>query len=299
MKNTDFRVDLLPSLHKLQIHAKRDALSTTLTGNWISKIKGHGIEFSGYRQYTASDDANMIDWKASVRSRKLLVKELQEEKNLNVFLLVDVSDTMLFGTTNKLKAEFVAEMCSSIAYAALRSTENVGLVVFSDHVKRYVEINQGMAQHALIIKVLSTASVYGGKKDFPKAAGQLLSIMKEGGLIIIVSDFIGVDHSWEKYLKIMAEKHDLICLMVRDPRDRRLPETGEFVLQDPSSGEKLVIDAADYHEPYKLYVEEEEKKFKSLLRRAKADFLSIETTENYTEKLVKFLMVHNKRVQAG
>jgi uncharacterized protein (DUF58 family) len=296
MKKTDFRPDLLPTIRKLEIHAKRSVLSTTLTGNWISKIRGHGIEFAGYRTYTVNDDASMIDWKASVRSRKLLVKELNEEKNLNIFLLVDVSDSMLFGTADKLKAEYAAELISSFSFAALRGGESVGMAFFSERVKRYVAPKLGVQHHATLMKMLENTADYGGKKDFPKAAGQLLGMMNVPGLIVIISDFVGVDATWERYLKIMAGQHDLICVMVRDRRDRELPSHGEYLLEDPSTGERIVVDTADYAAPYKAYVEQEERGLGLLLQRSNADLLQLETTDDYVHKLTRVLMMRGKRL---
>ncbi len=293
----DFRPELLPTIRKLEIHAKRDVLSTSLTGSWISKIRGRGIEFAGYRVYTSGDDASQIDWKASVRSRKLLVKELEEEKSLNIFLFVDVSDSMLFGTTDKLKAEYVAELVSSLTFATLRGGEAVSMTLFSDSIKRFVPLNQGIPHHATLMRVLSDIKLYGGKKDFPKAATQMLAYMQSRGLVVLISDFIGFDPSWDKPLKVMAQKHQLIGIMVRDRRDRELPASGEYVLSDPSSGQKLVIDAGDYSQPYKEYVRQEEMQIKGLLMRAGADLLSLETTDNYSRALTRFMTMRNRRFQ--
>jgi len=293
----EFKPELLPTIRKLEIHAKRNVLSQTLTGNWLSKIRGHGIEFSGYRQYQPGDDASLIDWRASIRSRKLLVKELNEEKNLNIFVMLDVSDTMLFGTTEKLKAEYAAELVSSLSFAALRSGENVSLSMFSDKIRKFVELKQGTNSHGLLMKALANADYYGGPKDFGKSSIQFLSLMEVPGLIILVSDFIGLDATWEHYLKVMAKKHDLLCIMVRDPRDRRLPEVGEYILADPSTGQKLVIDASDYAKPYYEYVLHEEESLHSLLNMAHADMLLLETTDDYASKIVHFFLIRNRKVK--
>lgn len=295
MKGSDFRADLLPTIAKLEVHAKRSVLSTTLTGNWISKIRGHGIEFGGYRQYTAGDDANMIDWKASVRAKKLLVKEIDEEKNLNIFFLVDVSDTMLFGTTDKLKAEYVAELVSSLSFATLKGGEGVSLTLFSDKIGRFVPLKQGIGHHGTMMRVLGNVSLYGGPKNIAHAASQLVSTMSVPGLVIIVSDFIGVTAEDERMLKIIAEKYDLIGILVRDPRDRELPAHGEYILSDPTSGQKIVVDTADYAEPYRLHVAEEEKRLASLFQKAGADIALLSTTDDYSRVLTQFFVRHNKR----
>jgi uncharacterized protein (DUF58 family) len=295
MKREDFRADLLPTIERLEIHAKRSVLSTILTGNWISKVRGHGIEFGGYRMYSPGDDANMIDWKASVRAKKLLVKEIDEEKNLNIYLLVDTSDTMLFGTTDKLKAEYVAELVSSLSFAALKSGEGVSLSVFSDKLHRYVPVKQGGGHHATLMKVLADLQFYGGARNLSHSGSQLISTMMVPGLVIIVSDFIGLSEADDRILKIIAEKYDLIGIMVRDPRDRELPAEGQYALSDPSNGQVLIIDVQDYAAPYKEYVLREEEKLRNLFRKAGADLLCLSTTDDYSRKITQFIVKHNQR----
>lgn len=297
MKVIDFKPELLPTIAKLEVHAKRSVLSTTLTGNWISKIRGHGIEFGGYRQYASGDDASQIDWKASRRARKLLVKEIDEEKNLNVYFFIDVSDTMLFGTTDKIKAELVAELVSSLSFAMLKGGESVGMALFSDKLHRFVPLSQGMGQHATLMKVIANPTFYGGAKDIEHSASQLISTMGTPGLIIVISDFIGMKEADERMLKIIAEQYDLIGLLVRDPRDRTLPASGEYVLKDPTSGQALVIDTADYALPYREYVHKEEQHLTNLFRRAGADLAMLETTDDYARVLTEFFIAHNKRQQ--
>ena len=298
VKIKDFRPNLLPSIRDAHIRAKRSVLSSTMSGEWISRKRGHGIEFAGYRQYTSGDDASQIDWKASVRSRKLLVKELQEERDLNIFFLLDVSDTMLFGTTDKLKAEYAAELLSSLAFAAAHSGESTSFSLFNDRITHHLPLSIGLSRHALALRLLSNPENYGGKRDFAKVGRELLAIMRTRGLIIIISDFIGFDKDWDRTLKIMAEAHDLLCILVRDQRDRRLPASGEYVLADPSSGEVIVIDVADYAEPYKAYVEAEEARLKTLLRRANADLVSLETTEDFSRVLMRYFMLRSQRLES-
>jgi uncharacterized protein (DUF58 family) len=151
----EFHPQLLPRVRELSIKAHRQVLSRTLSGNWLSTFKGRGIEFSGYRKYLPTDDASTIDWKASLRARKLLVKELTEERNLNVILFVDVSNSMLYGSRDVLKAEYVAEIVSSIAFAALRAGDAVGLVLFTNKLEVYLRPNIGMSQHSIILDVIA------------------------------------------------------------------------------------------------------------------------------------------------
>jgi uncharacterized protein (DUF58 family) len=297
MKQQDFRPELLPTLRSLEIQAKQHVLSTTFVGNWISKIRGHGIEFWGYRQYTAADDATRIDWKASIRSKKLLVKELDEEKNLNIFLLLDTSDTMLFGSGDKLKAEYAAEVVSSLAYAALRSGESVSVSLVSDRMRRFIPPQMGVEHHAAVMKSLNDVKNYSGPKNLSHAVNQLIAMMPAPGLIILVSDFINLSDADERSIKVLAQKFDLIGLCVRDQRDRELPASGEFILSDPTSGDKIVVDAADYAKPYKEYVAAEEDRLRLLFRRSGADLLFLMPTDDFGKLITKFLVLHNKRVE--
>lgn len=295
MKPRQFRADLLPKIRDLQVTAKQHVLSSMLSGEWISRMHGHGIEFAGYRQYTSGDDASLIDWKASVRSRKLLIKQLEEERDLNLYLLLDVSDTMLTGTVKKVKAEFAAEVASTLSYATLHAGENVSLGMFADGIAKYLPLGHGVAQHGIILRLLANIENYGGAKNFEQGGKELLAMMDTPGLIIVISDFIGFDETWERYLKIMATQHDLIAIVVRDPRDRRLPPEGEYVVEDPTTGQKLVIDAADYAAPYAAYVEAEEERIRGLIHRAGAESIFLETTDNYKDLLTRSFLMRKKR----
>ncbi len=294
MKPRSFRADLLPKIRDLEIEAKQQVLSAMISGEWISRMRGHGIEFAGYRQYTTGDDASLIDWKASLRSRRLVIKELQEEKNLNVYMFLDVSDTMLCGTTDKVKSEYAAEVASSLAFAALHMGENVSLALWSDHVTRFMPLGNGVAYHHQITRQILDIAHYGGVKDIAHSTRQLLAVMPTPGLIMLITDAVGFDAAWEHNLKVMATKHDLILIVVRDPRDRRLPAHGEFVLEDPTTGQKLVVDAADYAQPYAAFVAAEEERISALVRSAGADLIMLETSSPYKD-IVRQAFVQRKR----
>jgi uncharacterized protein (DUF58 family) len=258
-------------------------------------MHGHGIEFAGYRQYTSGDDASLIDWKASVRSRKLLIKQLQEERDLNVAILLDVSDTMLTGTVSKVKAEYAAEIASTIAYATLSAGENVSFTMLADGIRKHLPFGHGVGHHALLLKLLVNPEYWGGVRNFPLSARQSLAMVTTPSLFILISDYIGFETSWERFLKIMATQHDLIVIIVRDPRDRRLPSVGEFLVEDPSTGQTLLIDATDYAAPYAAYVAQEEERIASLMRQAGAQMILLETTDDYADVLLREFILRKRR----
>jgi uncharacterized protein (DUF58 family) len=281
---------LLPKIRKLDVYARQSALSQFIEGNWTTTIKGQGMEFAGYRSYTFGDDASMIDWKATLRSKTLLVKEYEQEKSVNIYFLMDVSDSMLFTSTKKLKVEHAAEIVSSMAYAILKSGDGVGLSMFTDKLVTIRGINMGSKMHRLMVGDLNNVNNYGGKFNFANVAKNTMALFKSSAVIVIISDFIGLDKGWQKYLKMLNNKFEVIGIMIRDPRDRELPKNaGQYFLQDPYTGEKLYIDTAIYADAYKKYVESEEKDIEKSFKGANADFLKIITSKkDYYVDIIKF-----------
>jgi len=284
-----FDAELLPKIRKLDVYARQNALSEVIEGNWTTTFKGHGMEFSGYRTYQYGDDASIIDWKASLRSKSLLIKEYEQEKSVNVYFMFDVSNSMLFSSTRKLKAEFAAEVISSLAFAILRSGDSVGLSMFTDKLVTRLPLNVGRRMHYMIVKDLSNVNNYGGNFDFGKSMNLLFSFLKNRAVILIVSDFIGLDEKWYKYLRIASQKYEIIGIMVRDPRDRELPEdSGQYLLEDPYTGEKLYIDAKQYSKVYAKYVEEEEAKIARHFKATKSDLLILDTSKDFNKAIMTF-----------
>ena len=286
----EFHADLLPKIRDLAVNAHRDVLNQTLTGNWLSTFKGQGMEFSGYREYqSTTDDASKIDWKASLRAQKLLVKQLDEDRNLQVTFLVDVSNSMLYGSGETLKAELAAQVTSTIAYPATRSGDSVGLILFSDKIKKFSRPKLGLDQHAHITSLLADAKNYGGAYDFSEALTKSMGALKERGLLIIISDYIGLKQGWDTRLRIASQRYDIIGVMIRDPRDRRLPKSaGEYVLEDPYTEEKIIIDCATYAKPYEEHVAKEEQAILERFRTSKNDLLQLEVGSNYRKQIMTF-----------
>lgn len=284
-----FEAELLPKIRKLDVYARQHALSEVIEGNWTTTFKGHGMEFSGYRSYQYGDDASLIDWKASLKSKSLLIKEYEQEKSVNVYFMLDVSNSMLFSSTRKLKAEFGAEIVSSLAFAILRSGDSVGLSMFNDKLVTRLPLNVGRRMHYMIVKDLSNVNNYGGNFDFGKSMNFLFTFLKNRAVIIIISDFIGLDEKWYKYLRIASQKYEVIGIMIRDPRDEELPsDLGQYLLEDPYTGEKLYIDAKQYSNVYQQYVLEEEKKIEKHFKATKSDLLKLRTDKDFYKEIMKF-----------
>jgi len=291
----ELKLNLKPLIKRLEVHTKR-GLTSTLTGSYKSTFKGKGLDFVGYRPYDIGDDANMIDWKATLRSQDLLVKILVEERNVNIVFLVDVSSSMSFASIDKLKNEYAAELVASLSFAAIQAGDSVGLVMFNDKIVKFLPPNMGNKQYFMIINSLSNPKLYDGKFDFIKVINDLINSFKKGAIIVIVSDFIGLGKDWENYLRAVSEKFEVIGIMVRDPRDYEIPaDVGQIVISDPYSDKEVLIDTAKIKDEYESVVKEQIKHIKETFINSKSDFLELRTDKPFLHDIIMFFLMRTKR----
>lgn len=283
------QADISPLLRRLEA-ITLNLIDTPLLGSYRSLFKGVGLEFDSYRDYTKSDDVSRIDWKASARARELLVKEYVEERELNVLFLLDISNSMLFGSIQKLKNEYAVELIASLTYAILEAGDKVGIALFNDNVIKMIHPDNRKTQFYAIIKELLDPNIYGGDCDLEKAIGFVLSYLKErSGLIIIISDFIGLGGDWVTNLRYLGAKFEVVGIMVRDPRDKTLPEdVGEVMIQDPYSNRSMLIDPKILKVRYEEYVKKQEEEIKGTFLKCRADFINLSTDESFIKDLLAF-----------
>lgn len=285
-----FKVDLVPALRRLEILSK-GLTNSKMIGAYKSVFKGKGLEFTGYREYTTEDDADLIDWKASARTNDLLIKEYAEERDVDVFFLVDSSKSMLFGSTQKLKAEYVIEMTASLAHAILEAGDSVGLTLYSDKEKQDVLPSRGKTQFYTLSKMLLNTENYDGVFDLSNAAKFIFNYLKKSAVVIIISDFISWKDNWEESLKLLSQKFDVICIMVRDPRDRKMPsDVGQVVIEDPDTGKNLLIEPELIKESYEHEVREQERRIRNSLSKTNIDFIDISTDQPFTKPIMNLFL---------
>lgn len=286
----ELRLDLVKGIQRLKV-TTQSLVNTKFVGGYRSVFRGRGLEFEDYRDYSGSDDASLIDWKASVRSNKLLIKQFTEERNLNVFFLIDVSSSMVYSSFDKLKIEYAGEIIAAISFMVLNSGDSIGYALFNDHIIKSAPPTRGMAQYHDIVKTLVNPKNYGGKYDLSNALKHSLAFLKEFSIVILLSDFIGLDKNWEHYLKMVSKKYDLIGIMIRDPRDKSLPESdSQVVLQDPYSGKEIIVRPNTLNEKYKKFVQKQEQYIKDSFQKADADFMQLSTDKSFIEPLTKLFM---------
>lgn len=285
-----FKVDLVPALRRLEILSK-GLTSSKLVGTYRSVFKGKGLEFKDYRDYTLEDDANLIDWKASARTNEILIKQYTEERDVDVFFVVDSSSRMLFGSTHKLKAEYVIELTASLSHAILEAGDNVGLALYSDKEKADILPSRGKTQFYILSKLLLNPEFYNGNFDLKNAVKFIFNYLKKTAVVIIISDFLGWKDEWRESLELLTTKFDVICIMVRDPRDRILPEdVGEIVVQDPNTGKTLLVEPGLIKHAYEYDVREQENKIRKSFFKSNIDFTEISTDKSFVKPIINLFL---------
>lgn len=281
------KIDLKIGFESLDIGA-RDPIAGTYLGRYKSVFKGRGLEFDSYRQYGPDDDAALIDWKASARSDKLLVKEFTEERNMTVFFLIDASNTMIIGSQPKLKCEYAAELAASLGYHILNSGDNLGYALFNEKIVSFRPPERSLSTHAELIDTLSDAQNYGGNYDLKPVIDFLLELLPEKSLVIIISDFIGLIEGWEEAVKQAASKFSLIGIMIRDPIDRSIPAgLGQLAIADPLGSSTLIIDPNTIKPFYDEEARREEEHIKSVFLDNGSDFTILQTDKDFIGSVIE------------
>jgi uncharacterized protein (DUF58 family) len=254
-------------------------------------FRGKGLEFDGYRGYAPDDDAGDIDWKASIKSSQLLIKQYIEERDLKIMFVIDISDNMLFGSTEKLKCEYAAELSAALAHLILDYGDNIGFILFSDRIVAQALPKKGKRQFDIFVGELSNPLNYGGPSYLEENLGFLLDYLDSSiNAVIIVSDFINISEKASINLSFFSNKFETLAIMVKDPLDKRMPQVkGEVIIEDPSSKQQLIIDPSIVGNEYEKTALEQENKVKKMLVDARIDFLDITTDKDFAPLLAEFL----------
>ena len=284
----ELKLNLKPLIKKLEVFTRKNVFGE-FTGEYVSVFKGGGLEFEGYRAYTIQDDANIIDWKASLRAGTLLVRSLIEERNLEVFFLMDISNSMLFSSIPKLKCEYAAELVATLSSAMIQAGDNVGMGLFNENMVKTIPTKSGKRQYFLIVHTLSDPKFYGGNFDFINVLKFITGYLKRNTLLIIVSDFIGLQEEWDKYLKIASHKFEIIGFMIEDPLDLTLPHNvGQVIIEDPFSKKELLIDPDTLREDYEARARSKINKIRDVFTKSGSDLLELRTDEPFVTPIIRF-----------
>ena len=290
----DISVELMQKIRAIQIKTSH-MVTELMAGEYVSAFKGRGMEFNAVREYAPGDDVRLIDWNVTARMDQPFIKEYIEERELNVMLMVDVSSSGEFGSTEKFKNEISAEVASILAFAAIRNNDKIGLIVFSNKIEHYIPPKKGKAHVCNIIRTILNYQPEGRLTDLNIPLEYLLKIQKRKCIAFLISDFQATNY--ETNVKLARQKHDLVAISISDPRERNLPKIGLINLRDSESGETLLIDTDD-REMTKLltsYEREKRGKFKKLFRSIGVDTIEIDTDGSLVEPIIRYFKIREKR----
>lgn len=279
--------ELLKKVRKVEI--KTRGLSRNLfTGGYHSAFKGRGMSFSEVRVYQPGDDVRTIDWNVTARTGEAHVKIFEEERELSVMLLVDVSGSSFFGSTGQSKQDVMTEICAVLAFSAIANNDKVGLLLFSDRVELFIPPKKGR-QHALrLVRELLNLNPTSRGTDVSGALQYARNVLRKRSVCFVLSDFL--TENFEAPLRIFAKRHDCIGLHCWDPLEQRLPDIGLLRVADAETGALHWVDTTDpdFRRLYNRQFEKRKTMAETLFRRAGADFLSLPTTDSYVQALLHF-----------
>jgi len=251
---------------------------------------GPSWDFAGFREYSPTDDSKRIDWKASIRSSKLLVKEYTEIQTLNILFLVDVGSSMLLGTIGKRKIDFASEVIVTLSYAILKAKGKVRLLLFSDFLKRMIVSVNDIRQFYYITTILSNEKFFGGKTNFKKSASRVIPHLRKSTVLIVVTDFLNLGEGWQQTLKSLGSHVHSLSIMIRDPLDKFLPKgIHKAFIEEPTGGRTIVFNASKYRKKYEEESKKQEEEVRAILHSVHAELLILDTSEPFLENLILFL----------
>lgn len=290
--------ELLKKVRKIEIKT-RGLSRHFFTGGYHSAFKGRGMSFSEVRVYQPGDDVRMIDWNVTARTGEPHVKIFEEERELSVVLLVDVSASSFFGTTGQSKQDVLTEICAVLAFSAIANNDKVGVLLFSDRVELFIPPQKGRQHTLRIIRELLNLAPAGRGTDLAGALQYARNVLRKRSVCFILSDFI--TGQYEAPLRVFARRHDCVGLHCWDPRERQLPDVGLLRVADAETGTMTWVDTTDpaFRRQYSRLFEKRVAETEDLFRRAGADFLSIPTTESYVQALIRFFEQRAKVVVHG
>ncbi|GAO41715.1 DUF58 domain-containing protein [Flavihumibacter petaseus] len=281
--------DILKKVKELEIKSKR-LTQHLFTGEYHSAFKGRGMSFKEVREYTAGDDVRFIDWNVSARFNHPYSKLFEEERELTMMLLVDISASSLFGTVHARKKDLVTEIGAVLAFSAISNNDKAGAILFSEGIEKYIPPKKGRDHGLYITRELLTRESKKKGTDITQALRYLNNTTRQKSIVFVLSDFL--DPRFSEGLRVAGKKHDVIGIKVYDPMDMQLPDAGMLLVEDAETGEERYLDSSGY-QVRKAYQEaffSHSEWCKQAFTKAGCDLLHISTKEDYVKVLQKFFI---------
>ena len=278
--------ELLKRVRKIEIKT-RGLSKNIFAGEYHSAFKGRGMTFSEVREYQYGDDIRNIDWNVTARHNRPYVKIFEEERELTVMLMIDVSASRNFGTITKLKKNQITEIAAVLAFSAIQNNDKIGVIFFSDKIEKFIPPKKGRTHILHIIRELIDFYPEDKQTDIEQALEYMTNSIKKRCTCFVISDFID-EHDFAHALAIANRKHDVVALRVYDPRENQLPPVGMMYLRDAETGEQMWVDTSDkkLREAYEKYAFVREKELDAIFKRSGVDVANIRSDEDYVRALI-------------
>ncbi|MBZ0326551.1 MAG: DUF58 domain-containing protein [Altibacter sp.] len=279
--------ELLKKVRKIEIKTRRLS-DHVFGGEYHSTFKGRGMTFSEVRQYQFGDDVRNIDWNVTARYNEPFIKVFEEERELTMMLMVDISGSEFFGTDTQFKNEIVTEIAATLAFSAMQNNDKIGLILFSDEIELFIPPKKGKSHVLRIIRELIEHQPKSKKTDIAQALKYLTNVMKKKAIVFVLSDFI--TDSYKDTLKIVAGKHDVTGIRVYDKHEETIPNLGMVEMEDKETGELLLVNTASkgVRNSYYAYYRERVDYFEESFLKSGAGTLSCRVDESYVQKLLGY-----------
>lgn len=300
--DTQLTRDILKKVRQIEVRTNR-LVNDSLAGSYQSVFKGRGMNFDEVREYVPGDDIRTIDWNVTARTGIPHIKKFTEERELTIMLMIDISGSGEFGSSASSKRELMAELGSVLAFSAVRNSDKVGLILFTDATELYIPPKKGRGHILRIIREILYFKPKGVKTDVKGALDFVNRVIKRKCVSFLISDF-ALPGEFEEEMKqlqpklqITNRRHDLISLMVSDPREYELPDVGWITLEDAESGEQVEVNTSDrqVREEYNSIATQRQKMIQKGMRHAGVDLLDLRTDRSYLPPLLSFFRDRKKR----
>ena len=286
--------EILKKVRLLEI-STRKMVDNIFAGEYHTAFKGQGLTFSEFREYVPGDEIRSISWNLTAKTGKPYVKRYDEERELTMMLLVDISGSGDFGSKDFLKGEVLVQIAAVLAFAAAKNNDRIGLMLFSDHVEHFVPPKKGRGHVHRILRDLLYFKPVGRKTDLKLALDSLSAILKKKSTVFILSDFLS--EGFDRSLKLVSRKHDVAAIIVEDGAETSFPKVGLVEMQDAETGEVVMVDTSssaflkEYALAYKTARDARDRQ----LTKAQVDQIKVNTTQNFFDPLVKFFASRHLR----
>ncbi|MEA2036614.1 MAG: DUF58 domain-containing protein [Nanoarchaeota archaeon] len=286
---------IIKNVKKIEIKTKH-LVEGLLQGAYHSVFKGRGIEFSEVREYAQGDDIRTIDWNVTARMNMPFVKEFIEERDLTVYMAIDVSASNEFGSI-KSKKETITELAASLMFAALRNNDRVGLCLFTKDVEKYIPPRKGKKHILKLIRDIVYFSPENKTTNLNTSLTFLSKVIKKRSIVFILSDFF-TENNFQKSLKLLKNKNDVIAVNINDIREEKIPDVGYIELEDEETGEQLLLDTSDeeFREEYTKLIKDKNNNLKDMLKRLKIDIIQLHSNEPFEIPLKRFFKLRERRM---